>query len=149
MNIDFMFSPSKTLFGIIFGICAISSILFGITFLNELKIESEARAPEHTSMPPGTKLASMLSPDDRVNVMTCVDRTCRLVLLSEEGNKVFSDNFGVAVEFKDTPNHYALIDLSGQFYEFSATDDQNVITYGNYRVRKEKADAVPGLENTL
>ena len=147
MHTDFMFSP-KILFGTIFGICVIAAMIFAITFSHELKTKSEARAPLYTSLPPGTNLASLLSPDDMVNVTTCVDRTCYLTLLSEEGDKMFFDDFGVVVEFKDTLNHYALIDLSGRFYEFSATDNQNVITQGNYRVRKEKAEMALGLETT-
>tara|TARA_Y100000310_G_scaffold182829_1_gene182853 strand:- start:73 stop:534 length:462 start_codon:yes stop_codon:yes gene_type:complete len=109
-----------------------------------------AQPPQYTTLPLGTRLAALTSPTDVVNVTSCIDRTCRFSLTAgDEGDAALNMQFGAIFDFKDTAHHYAVLDLRGRLFEFSLSNNQSVLIQGNYRVDKDKAEAVLPSDNTL
>lgn len=120
------------------------------SFVNGEAAKHAAQPPRYTTLPPGTRLASLTSPTDVVNVTLCTDRTCHFSLIAgEDGDVVMNMRFGAIFDFKSTAHHYAVLDLRGRLFEFSLSNNQSVLIQGNYRVEKDKAEAVLPSVNTL
>ena len=143
-------SPRVLFFWGIMGALAVLVGIPTISFIDKEATKRAAQPPQYTTLPPGTRFAALTSPTDVVNVTSCTDSMCRFSLIAgEDGDVVINMRFGAIFDFKSTTHHYAVLDLRGRLFEFSLSNNQSVLIQGNYRVDKDKAEAVLPSDNTL